>query len=183
MHIRIFVVTQSSTILSTIPLTGIFTSSYTTKTVVTEPNGSLSTIPLVIVETPTFNGWNSTFITTNTATDIETVTCTDLVCEQQSTKGQQPKPTQSAYVSGSGNNGAPSMSTSQQSIETSANHVPSGIETTYVTGSGGNVASSVVPSIEISSASQTPTLITTADENKASSLKIGGLLILLLQFI
>lgn len=181
--------TQSSTILSTIPWTGIFTSSYTTKTVVTEPNGSLSTIPLIIVETPTFNGWNSTFVTTNTATDIETVTCTDLVCEQQSTNGQQPKPTQSAYVSGSGNNGAPSMSTSQQSIETSANHVPSGMKTTYVTGSGGNVASSVttiasvVPSIEISSASQTPTLITTADENKASSLKIGGLLILLLQFI
>ncbi|SGZ41852.1 uncharacterized protein HGUI_04053 [Hanseniaspora guilliermondii] len=89
--------TPGSTLRLTVPWTGIFTSSYTTKTVVTEPNGSLSTIPLVIVETPTFNGWNSTFITTNTATDIETVTCTDLVCEQQSTNGQQPKPTQSAY--------------------------------------------------------------------------------------
>ncbi|KAL6931870.1 hypothetical protein ACO0R3_003337, partial [Hanseniaspora guilliermondii] len=172
----VIVETPEST--TTIPWTGTATTTITSGVVTTNSDGKPTTSPIIVVETPTFNGWNSTFITTNTATDIETVTCTDLVCEQQSTKGQQPKPTQSAYVSGSGNNGAPSMSTSQQSIETSANHVPSGIETTYVTGSGGNVASSVtsiasvVPSIEISSASQTPTLITTADENKASSLKI-----------
>ncbi|KKA01117.1 hypothetical protein D499_0AQ00250 [Hanseniaspora uvarum DSM 2768] len=125
---------------------------------------------------------SSTFVrsssATYTETDTETVTCTDYSCQ----------PTSSASVPTDTPTDTDTVSCSDENCQLppATSFTSTTIETSYVSGSSNSLSpvSSVAPSVETSSViMSTPALITTANENKAASLKLGGLFILLLQFI
>ncbi|KAF0277772.1 hypothetical protein FOG50_01376 [Hanseniaspora uvarum] len=68
---EVVIQTPVSTLRSTIPWSGRFTTSFTTETVVTTDN-SILTIPVIIVETPTYIGWNSTTLPTSSISETST---------------------------------------------------------------------------------------------------------------
>ncbi|KAL6943329.1 hypothetical protein ACO0OE_003210 [Hanseniaspora uvarum] len=187
----------------------LYTATYWTGTV-----DKVTTSPIVIIETFTYRGWNSSSVTSSSAsyTETETATCTDH--SSQTTiihfSQQQQNTTDIETASFTGTNSQPTSSTSVPTdfatptdtntdtetvscsdkncqLPPSTSFTSTTIETSYVSGSSDSLlspVSSVAPSVETSSVIlSTPALITTANENKAASLKLGGLFILLLQFI
>ena len=165
--------------MTTIPWSGLFTTSFFTETVVTGSNGNSSTYPLIVVETPTYKGWNTTTpgtytsITTAVATDIETVTCTEYSCLVQSgvsssattASSEAPNSIKTTYLSTS---------------SFSSNFISNIVSTNAVATNAVSHTPSIETSIEVFTA---PSVITTNGINRASALKSSGLVILLLQFI
>jgi len=182
----------------------LYTATYWTGTV-----DKVTTSPIVIIETFTYRGWNSSSVTSSSAsyTETETATCTDHSSQTiLSTSSTTTDTTDIETASFTGTNSQPTSSTSVQTdfatptdtetvscsdencqLPPATSFTQTTIETSYVSGSSDSLlspVSSVAPSVETSSVIlSTPAMITTANENKASSLKLGGLFILLLQFI
>ena len=182
----------------------LYTATYWTGTV-----DKVTTSPIVIIETFTYRGWNSSSVTSSSAsyTETETATCTDHSSQTiLSTSSTTTDTTDIETASFTGTNSQPTSSTSVPTdfatptdtetvscsdenchLPPSTSFTSTTIETSYVSGSSDSLlspVSSVAPSVETSSVIiSTPALITTANENKAASLKLGGLFILLLQFI
>jgi len=140
---------------------------------------------LIVVETPTYSGWNTTtlavsssgtsiFVTTAVSTKIESVTCTEYNCLTQK-----------------GSSNSPAVPNSIETAHLTSSGVPNSIETPYLTSSGVSnsietsyLSISSAPNIETSvELTSVPSIITTNDVNKANTLAFSGLAILLLQFI
>ncbi|SGZ39604.1 uncharacterized protein HGUI_01804 [Hanseniaspora guilliermondii] len=180
----IVVETPSLSLRTTIPWTGHFTTSYTTKTVFVGVGNSSYTVPVIVVETPTNVGWNatslktassenpSTAVTTEFNTEYQTVVCTEYSCL---------KPSQTANLPLSSKSIPSSVKTSYlSSSEKSLSNVFADTKTSTIR----SIETSVIPSVEASPKSaSTPSLITTENPNKANSLKISALFILLLHLV
>ena len=183
----------------------LYTATYWTGTV-----DKVTTSPIVIIETFAYRGWNSSSVTSSSAsyTETETATCTDHSSQTiLSTSSTTTDTTDIETASFTGTNSQPTSSTSVPTdfatptdtdtetvscsdenchLPPSTSFTSTTIETSFVSGSSDSLSpvSSVAPSVETSSVIlSTPALITIANENKAASLKLGGLFILLLQFI
>ncbi|KAL6950719.1 hypothetical protein ACO0OE_001206 [Hanseniaspora uvarum] len=186
----------------------LYTATYWTGT-----DDKVTTSPIVIIETFTYRGWNSSSVTSSSAsyTETETASCTDHSSqtilstsstttdtndiETASFTSTHSQPTSSTSVPTDfatptdTNTDTETVSCSDKNCQLppSTSFTSTTIETSYVSGSSNSLlspVSSVAPSVETSSVIlSTPALITTANENKAASLKLGGLFILLLQFI
>ncbi|KAL6947788.1 hypothetical protein ACO0OE_001801 [Hanseniaspora uvarum] len=189
--------------------TGTYTATTTSDVVITGTDDKVTTSPIVIIETFTYRGWNSSSVTSSSAsyTETKTATCTDH--SSQTILSTSSTTTDTNDIETASFTGTHSQPTSSTSVPTdfatptdtetvscsdenchlppSTSFTSTTIETSYVSGFINSLlspVSSVAPSVETSSViMSTPALITTANENKASSLKLGGLFILLLQFI
>ncbi|KAF0274569.1 hypothetical protein FOG51_00396 [Hanseniaspora uvarum] len=197
--------------MSTLYVIGIpskFSTLYTT-TYWTGTDDKVTTSPIVIIETFTYRDWNSSSVTSSSAsyTETKTATCTDHSSQTiLSTSSTTTDTNDIETASFTGTHSQPTSSTSVQTdfatptdtetvscsdencqLPPATSFTQTTIETSYVSGSSNSLlspVSSVAPSFETSSVIlSTPALITTANENKAASLKLGGLFILLLQFI
>ncbi|KAL6945531.1 hypothetical protein ACO0OE_002500 [Hanseniaspora uvarum] len=198
-----------STLYTTTDWTGTYTATTTSGVVITGTDNKVTTSPIVIIETFTYRGWNSSSVTSSSAsyTETKTATCTDHSSQTiLSTSSTTTDTTDIETASFTGTHSQPTSSTSVPTdfatptdtetvscsdkncqLPPSTSFTSTTIETSYVSGSSNSLlspVSSVAPSVETSSVVlSTPALITTANENKAASLKLGGLFILLLQFI
>ncbi|GMM39836.1 hypothetical protein DAHU10_007370 [Hanseniaspora uvarum] len=189
--------------VTTSTITTSWTGTYiaTTSDVVTnEADGKPTTSPIVIIETFTYRGWNSSSVTSSSAsyTETETATCTDHSSQTiLSTSSTTTDTTDIETASFTGTNSQPTSSTSVPTdfatptdtdtetvscsdenchLPPSTSFTSTTIETSFVSGSSNSLSpvSSVAPSVENSSVIlSTPALITTANENKAAFFEIG----------
>ena len=204
--------TSSSIIVIETPLktttthwTGTGTTTVTSDFVTTGTDGSPTSSTIIVIEIPSYSGWNtttlptssnnqpSTFFTTVTGTKSETTVCTDYSCFgeiQESSSASSSESIQTTYLSSS----TQSKETSTYiSISSSSENASSSKHTGSASITSQDEFSSEL--ISLTSLITTPTfkssieishsasIITTDNFNKANSLKINALAILLLHFV
>ncbi|KAF0268795.1 hypothetical protein FOG48_02142 [Hanseniaspora uvarum] len=185
--------------------TGTGTTTVTSDFVTTGTDGSPTSSTIIVIEIPSYSGWNtttlptssnnqpSTFFTTVTGTKSETTVCTDYSCFgeiQESSSASSSESIQTTYLSSS----TQSKETSTYiSISSSSENASSSKHTGSASITSQDEFSSEL--ISLTSLITTPTfkssieispsasIITTDNFNKANSLKINALAILLLHFV
>ena len=204
--------TSSSIIVIETPLktttthwTGTGTTTVTSDFVTTGTDGSPTSSTIIVIEIPSYSGWNtttlptssnnqpSTFFTTVTGTKSETTVCTDYSCFgeiQESSSASSSESIQTTYLSSSTQSKETStyisISSSSENAS-SSKHTGSASITSQDEFSSELISlTSLITTLTFKSSieiSHSASIITTDNFNKANSLKINALAILLLHFV